>query len=179
MSCRFVVLLVCLFRYRYPNLPIPLHLTGSDTCNIFFLKVGGMVGMERAYDFHKLIRRANTLNHLAAVEYGTNGLQFGRQHNKQSNIWADLHPLGAGESAADLGDYSLLSTDELVTDALKEGLKEALSMLRSLNMALSMLRSLNMALSMLRSLNMALSMLRSLNMALSMLARDKKWFTEP
>ena len=86
MSCHFVVLLICLFRDRYHFLPLPLHLTHSDACEIFFSKVDGMVGMERAFNFHKLIRSANTLNQLATVEHGTNGLQFGRQHNKQSMI---------------------------------------------------------------------------------------------
>jgi hypothetical protein len=51
MSYHFVVLLVSIFRDRYPNLQVPLHLTGSDSCEIFFSKIGGMVGMERAYDF--------------------------------------------------------------------------------------------------------------------------------
>jgi hypothetical protein len=149
MSCYFVVLLICLFRDKYPSLLVPLYLTGSDACEIFFSKIGGMVGMERAYDFHELIRCANTLNQLAAVEYGTNGLQFGHQHNKQSNIWSKLHPREAREILPDLGDYSLLATDALEVDALKEGLKETQKLLRSLNMAPSSV------------------------------ARNKKWFTEP
>jgi hypothetical protein len=82
MSCHFVVLLIRLFRDKYPSLPVPLHLTGSDACEIFFSKIWGMVGLEHAYNFHELIRCANTLNHLVKVEYGSNGLQFGRQHNK-------------------------------------------------------------------------------------------------
>jgi hypothetical protein len=32
--------------------------------------------MERVYDFHELVGCANTLNHLSAIEYGDNGLQF-------------------------------------------------------------------------------------------------------
>ena len=40
-------------------------------------------------------------------------------------IWHNLHPLGVGESAPDLGDYSLLSRDYLLVDAFKEGLKNA------------------------------------------------------
>ena len=39
--------------------------------------------MEHAYDFHKLVGCANTLNHLAGIEYGENGLKFNRQHNSK------------------------------------------------------------------------------------------------
>ena len=78
---------------------------------------------------------ANTLNRLSSVEYGDNGLKFGRVHNKVENIWASLHPLQEGESVADLGDYSLVSTDAEIEVALKEGFKEAQAMLQVLNMA--------------------------------------------
>jgi hypothetical protein len=64
------------FRDFHSNLPMPLNLTGSDLYEIFFSKVGGIQGMERAYDFHELVNCANTLNHLAAIEYGDNGLKF-------------------------------------------------------------------------------------------------------
>jgi hypothetical protein len=55
---------------------MPLNLTGSDLYEIFFSKVGGIQGMERAYDFHELVNCANMLNHLAAIEYGDNSLKF-------------------------------------------------------------------------------------------------------
>ena len=87
------MLLVKHFRDVYPHLPVPLQLTGSDSCEIFFSKIGGMNGMERSYDFHDLVNTANTLNHLSNVEYGDNGLKFGGVHNKIENIWASLHPL--------------------------------------------------------------------------------------
>ena len=74
LSCHFVVLLICHFRDRYPELAVPLHLTGSDSCEIFFSRIGGMNGLERAYDFHELVNTANTLNHMSALEYGKNGL---------------------------------------------------------------------------------------------------------
>ena len=135
LSCHFVVLLIRYFRDAFPHLPVPLHLTGSDSCEIFFSKVGGMQGMERAYDFQELVGCANTVNQLAAIEYGPNGLQFGRAHNKQQNIWADLHPLERGQSPADLGDYSELAKEEDLVVALKEGLKAAQAQLKSLNMA--------------------------------------------
>lgn len=91
--------------------------------------------MERAYDFQELVGCANTVNQLAAIEYGENGLRFDRAHNKQQNIWAKLHPLQPGEAPADLGDYSSLTTDADIVLALKEGLKAAQATLKSLNMA--------------------------------------------
>ena len=81
--------------------------------------------MERAYDFHELLECTNTLNQLAKIEYGENGLKFNRQHNKQKNIWAGLHPLGDSEVEADLSDYSKLKEDSNIQQALKEGFKEA------------------------------------------------------
>lgn len=135
MSCHYVVILVMHFRDKYPHLPIPLHLTGSDACEVFFSKIGGMVGLEIAYDFHELVNCANTLNHLSSIEYGENGLKFGRVHNKMTNIWAEINSLEEGETLCDLGDYSSMSSDIMIIEALKEGLVEAQNMLNCLNMA--------------------------------------------
>ena len=74
LPCHFVVLLVKHFRDKYPHLPVPFHLTGSDSCEIFFSKIGGMNGMERSCDFHDLVNTTKTLNRLSGVEYGENGL---------------------------------------------------------------------------------------------------------
>ena len=82
MSCHFVVLLITLFKEKHPTLLVPLYLIGSDSCKIFFSKISSMVGMEKAYDFHELVWCANTLNQLAKVEYGLDGLKFARVHNK-------------------------------------------------------------------------------------------------
>ncbi len=49
--------------------------------------------MEHAYNFSELVNYANTLNHVVAIEYGENGLQFGKVHNKMENVWVPLHPL--------------------------------------------------------------------------------------
>ena len=149
LSCHFVVLLVKYFRDFHNDLPVPLHLTGSDSCEIFFSKVGGIQGMERSYDFHELLGCALTVNHLAAIEYGENGLKFDTVHNKQRNIWAKLHPLGENQEAANLSDYSGLETDAQVILCLQEGFKSAQVALRILNMAPSIV------------------------------AREKKWFLEP
>jgi hypothetical protein len=135
LSCHFVVLLIRYFRDFHGQLPVPLHLSGSDACEIFFSKVGGMQGMERAYDFHELVNCANTLNQLTAIEYGDNGLQFARVHNKQQNIWYELRPLPEGQEKSNLADYSELTIDDEIILALKEGLKEAQGLLWILNMA--------------------------------------------
>ena len=135
LSCSFVVLLICHFRDRYADLPVPLHLTGSNSCEIFFSKIGGMNGQERAYDFHELVNIANTLNQLSAIEYVENDLQFKKVHNKMENIWAQLHPLEEGQAPCDLGNYSLISSNTKVVEALKEGFQLAQRTLRGLNVA--------------------------------------------
>ena len=93
LSCHFVLLLVKHFRDVYPHLPVFLHLTWSDDCEIFFSKIGEMNGMERSYDLHDLVNTYYILNRLSSVEFGNNGLKFGRVHNKMENIWLSLHPL--------------------------------------------------------------------------------------
>jgi len=72
---------------------------------------------------------------LTAIEYKENRLKFDKVHNKMKNIWADLHPLQEGERHCNLGDYTLVSTDDDVIAALQEGLKLTQGMLRTLNMA--------------------------------------------
>ena len=42
--------------------------------------------MEQAYDFSELLNCTNTMNNLAAIEYGENGLKFGGLHNKMTNV---------------------------------------------------------------------------------------------
>jgi hypothetical protein len=59
--------------------------------------------MERAYDFSKLVNCANTLNHLAAIEYRNNGMKY---------VWTDLHPLLEGQKAADLYDFFNILTNK-------------------------------------------------------------------
>ena len=68
-------------------------------------------------------------------KWSENGLQFGKVHNKMENVWEHLRPLHAHENRVDLGNYTLIASNEDVVLALKEGLMEAQSMLRVLNMA--------------------------------------------
>lgn len=107
------------FRNNCGHLLGPFHVTCGDSSNIFFSKIRGWLGW-RAYDSHQLLSCANTVNHLSAIEYGGNGLQFGSCYNKQENkSWAKLHPLIEGGIVANVGDYSLVSNDDMVIDALK------------------------------------------------------------
>ena len=71
-----MVLGICHFKDMYPNLIVLLHLTCSDSCEVLFLKIGGMNGHERAYESHKLVNTANTLNHISIVEYMKDMLAF-------------------------------------------------------------------------------------------------------
>ena len=94
-----------------------------------------MVGMEKAYDFHELVSCANTVNHLLQIEYGGNGIKFGRAHNKMNNIWGKLHDLQDDEMKPNLGDYSAVSSNDQGVQTLKEGLKNAPRLINNLNMA--------------------------------------------
>ena len=75
LSCYFIVLLICHFCDKFPGLTVLFYLIGSDSCEVFFSKVGGMVGMERAYDFQELLGTTNIVNHLSQIEYGRNGIK--------------------------------------------------------------------------------------------------------
>lgn len=135
MSCHFIVLLICYFRDKFSTLQVPFHLLGSDCVEIFFSKVGGMSGHERNYDFGSLLDSAVGINRLSCFEYGEEELRVGRSHKKQDHIWGKLHPLCAGETAPDLFDYTLVATDALVVEALKEGLGLARDICVKLNMS--------------------------------------------
>jgi hypothetical protein len=56
----------------------------------------------------KLLNYENIVNHLVAIEYGDNGLQFRRIHNKMENVWADLHLLQEGEFIVNLTYYNIV-----------------------------------------------------------------------
>ena len=68
MFVHFVVLLIIQFRDKYPGFFVPLHLIGSDSCEQFFSKVGGMKGHERSYDLSELVDCSTSLNQLAAMD---------------------------------------------------------------------------------------------------------------
>ena len=135
--CHFLVLLVVHFKNKYPHLPIPLHLIDSDSCEIFnfFEKIGGMVGLERVYDFDEVVNTTNALNCVSGVEYGENGHKFNQIHNNMENVWEKLHPMANGEVPTNLSDYNLVSTNEQVVGALKEGFRKAQMILHGLYMA--------------------------------------------
>ena len=80
-----------LFRDHYSNFPCVFHLIGLDVCENFLSKVGGMVGVERAYDFTDLLHAIGTLNRVAEEESNPQGLHFNKSHKKQESIWNRLH----------------------------------------------------------------------------------------
>ena len=133
ISCHFAVLLMRLFRDQYSNLPCVLHLTGSDVCENFFSKVGGMVGMERAYDFTDLLHAVGTLNRVVEEESNSQGLHFNKSHKKQENIWNKLHQETI-QNTDILSQYDSISTDAKIVEALKNGLKDAQDILSTLGM---------------------------------------------
>ncbi|KAL2612639.1 hypothetical protein R1flu_024331 [Riccia fluitans] len=108
---------------------LPLHLLGSDLCEQFFSRVGGMRGYERNYDFGDLLDCASGLNRLAVLEYGEDVVKLSKAHVKHRPLWAKLHPLPPGHAKADLYDFARLATDDQITKALKVGLQEAQTLL--------------------------------------------------
>ena len=124
LSCHFVVLLIKMFRDFYPSLKCPLHLTGTYAAEIYFSKIGGMIGQERAFDFGDLLHSIGSLNKIAMHECSVDGLTFSRAHKKQEHIWKCLNKQ-EGSLEADLGDYEAVSSYEKIVDALKEGLQKA------------------------------------------------------
>lgn len=135
MSCHFVVLLMKMFRDKFPSLPVPLSRTGSDVCEIFFSKVGGMAGVERSYNFGDLLRAASTLNRQAEIEGDDDGVRFPRAHKKMKTVWDLVNSTPKDVLPANLGDYTSILTDEDLIVDLKEGFSEAKKYLRVLNMA--------------------------------------------
>ncbi|KAL3687523.1 hypothetical protein R1sor_013832 [Riccia sorocarpa] len=93
MFCHFAVLLVKMFRDKYPCFAMPFFRTWSDVCEIFFSKVGGMAGVERAYDFGDLLRSVGSLNRLAEIESMKEGVVVPRAHDKMKCVWEELHLL--------------------------------------------------------------------------------------
>ncbi|KAL3695521.1 hypothetical protein R1sor_009597 [Riccia sorocarpa] len=114
---------------------VPLHMMGSDCCEHFFSRVGGMSGYERNYDFGDLIACASGLNRIAWMEYGEENISVGRSHVKQQTIWGKLHPLQPGEVEPNLADFNGLESDGEVVTTLLSGLREAQNLLTQLNMA--------------------------------------------
>lgn len=86
ISCHFVVLLIKYFKDFHPGLKCPLHLTGSDAAEIFFNKIGSMVGQERTYDLMDMLHSIGILNRKAHFECKEEGLSFTRAHKKQEHI---------------------------------------------------------------------------------------------
>ncbi|KAL3677704.1 hypothetical protein R1sor_020660 [Riccia sorocarpa] len=129
------------FKDKYPCLAVPLSRTWSDVCEIFFSKVRGMAGVERAYDFGDLLRSAGSLNRLAEIESMKDGVVVPRAHDKMKCVWEELHPVPCDDKGLrvgrlpNLGDYSEVSTDSDIILALEEGFKEAQTLLRVLDMA--------------------------------------------
>ncbi|KAL2607394.1 hypothetical protein R1flu_025967 [Riccia fluitans] len=122
-------------RDKFPGMALPLHLLGSDSCEQFFSRVGGMRGYERNYDFGDLLDCASGFNRLAVLEYGEDVIKLSKAHVKHRPLWAKLHPLPPSHAKADLSDFARLTTDDQITEALKVGLQEAQTLLTQLNMS--------------------------------------------
>lgn len=132
LSCHFAVLLIKVFREKFSHLKVPFSSTGSDTCENFFSKVGGMVRNERSYDGGDLLSSAVTLNRIAEIQ-SSSLLVFPAAHSKQESIWTIMNH-AHGVPLANLGDYKSVSSDEEIIRGLREGLYEAKSVCEMLGM---------------------------------------------
>ncbi|MCO5547292.1 hypothetical protein L7F22_000739 [Adiantum nelumboides] len=108
-------------------------LRGSDAAEIYFSKIGGMVGQERAFDFGDMLHSVGSLNKIAMHECISDGLTFSRAHKKQEHIWKELNK-HEGVAEANLGDYESVSTDAKLIDALKEELQNSQALCNSLGL---------------------------------------------
>jgi len=99
-------------------------LTSSDVCENFFSKFGGMVGVERAYDFTDLHHVVGTINRVLEEESNPQGLHFNKSHKKQESIWNRLHQETI-QNINILSQNDSISTNAKIVEALKIGLKDA------------------------------------------------------
>ena len=121
-----------LVRNHYPHFPVPLSTTGSDACESFFSKVRGMIRNERCYDGCDLLGSVGALNRIAEFQ-AKKCLKFPTTHSKQENIWAHFEET-PGLATANLGDYSLIQTDEVIVGALQRGFEDAKCLCLQLDM---------------------------------------------
>ena len=133
LSCHYIVLLIKLFRDRHNHLEVPLSLTCSDACEIFFSKVGGMIQNERNYDGCDLVESAGAIARIAEFEANPEGPQFARAHKKQIHIWTKLEK-NSILPLANLGDYAGLESDDQIVSTLKLGFIEAQMLCAELGM---------------------------------------------
>ncbi|MCO5601185.1 hypothetical protein L7F22_055304, partial [Adiantum nelumboides] len=75
----------------YLGLQCPSDLLGSDAAEIFFSKIGSMVGQERSYDLIDMLHNIGILNRLAHFECKEDGPLLARAHKKQEHIWSELN----------------------------------------------------------------------------------------
>lgn len=115
--------LIKLFRDRFNHLEVSHILVGSDVCEIFYRKVGGMLQNERSYDGCASVERVGALARIAEFEVDLKGPCYSRAHKKQTHIWFDLE-LQIGVPLADLKDYSSIGTEEHIVAALHGGFAE-------------------------------------------------------
>ena len=113
-----------MFRDFYPQLECPFHLIGCDGAEIIFSKIGGVIGMESAFDISDVLHCSGNVNKLAKFECIDTGLAFPKAHKKQESIWSKLNFMH-GKPLANLQDYIYISNDDKLVFPLEEGLKEA------------------------------------------------------
>ena len=96
-------MLICYYRDNFPHLECPLHLRGSEPCEVYFSANGQWVGNRHNYTFLKMRRNQKHMIRLVQIQADRNVLKFSRAHVKLENIWCRQYNM-AYEQQANLSE---------------------------------------------------------------------------
>lgn len=130
LSTHFAVMLICYYRDNFPHLECPLHLTGSEPCEVYFSANGQWIGNHHNYTFLEMRRNQTHMIRLAQIQADPNGPKFSRARVKQENIWSSHYNM-AREQPANLFEYPALGEE---VSAWKEGMQMAQQMAKIVGM---------------------------------------------
>ena len=87
LSCHFSVILISTFGELYPYLECPLHLTGSDCCEVYFSSNGSFVINNHTYTILEMVQNLTSMNRLNLIKARNKNIRYRKAHSKQDNIW--------------------------------------------------------------------------------------------
>ena len=63
---------------------------GSDVCEVFFRKVGGLIQNERKYEGCDLVGRVGASARIVEYEVDPKDPSFNKAHKKQTHVWYNV-----------------------------------------------------------------------------------------
>ena len=87
LSCHFSVILISTFGELYPYLECPLHLTGSECCEVYFSSNGSFVINKHTYTILEMVQNLTSMNRLNLIKARNKNIRYRKAHSKQDNIW--------------------------------------------------------------------------------------------